>query len=339
MDKKTLFLLLLLLLAALLVRKFFFSVIIPDMEPGKVAFSADIAVGVTVDAASKERGKELDIDIARAQKEIDAASALGAGLVRFNLEKKTLASAEESAKLDQVISYARARKMRIFLALMGRESDLGSPLFPAPGGGTGKARWEDFQREYKWDAAAVAGRYKPEYVLILPECPEGIGAQIDSERTVQEWVNFAKEVGLAVKQANFSTRVALEGTLAGASSQSDFAEMVLEDNDVALDIFSLNAKSADELEAGVENLLALRDKYHWNGQLWLGDVAPLSGDEPGAQEDFLLYAFHLANSHDLSGIILSRLCDSGQEKSGLLGADFSPKPSYGAVREVLARKK
>lgn len=319
-----------------------YGVRIPKLDAKTVSFSRDIPFGVTVDSVSKTigDGKDFVIDLEAGKKEIDSASSLGANLTRFNLERKTLEDAGEAVKLDEAINYARAKKMKIFLAYQGRESYLGFSSH-AKGGG-GKADWETFKQEYKTDTISIMQRYKPDYILVLPECPYSIGGQVDSERTSEEWLNFAKEVGLAVKQISFYTKLVLEGTMlpdGTESSEMEFAISVLDNNDIAIDAFSMNARNADELENGAKNLLAMKTKYHWNGEIWMGDVGLVSNRDTQKQKNFLLYAIHLTNSNHFSGIILSDMRDDSSSKNGILMEDYSPKTSYLAIKEVLANSK
>lgn len=331
-----------LIISADRIRETLYGVRIPKLDAKTVSFSKEIPFGATVDSASGKIGDGRDpvIDLDAAKKEIDSVSALGANLVRFNLERKTLEDAGEAVKLDEAINYAREKKMKIFLSYQGRESYLGFSSHPKGGGG--KADWETFKQEYKTDTTSIMKRYKPDYMLILPECPYGIGGQIDSERTSEEWLNFAKEVGLSVKQISFYTKVVLEGTMlpeGTESSEMEFAGSVLDNNDIAINAFSMNAKNADELENGAKNLLAMKTKYHWNGEILIGDVGLASSGDAQKQKNFLLYAIHLTNSNHFSGMILSEMRDDSSSKNGVLMEDYSPKSSYLAIKEVLANSK
>ena len=311
---------------------------IPELDSHVVSFSKNVSFGATVNAASAHIGSEesLSIDSDNAKKEIDATYDLGADLVRFNLERRTLESADEMEKLDGVVSYAQGKNMKIYLAYLGRNSWLGS------GEGAGKANWEDFKKGYEADAVFLMAKYKPDYFLILPECSYNIGRQVNSKRAMEEWYDFAKEVGLAIKRVSFSTKIALEGTMLSSGAKSAdvaFAERVLSSNDAAINIFSMNVGSATELEKGMENLLNMKKKYHWEGEIWMGNVGISSDGDVQKQKDFLLYAIHLTNRNDFSGIILGQLRDGAGDKNGIVTESYGLKNSYTAIKEVMGDRR
>ncbi|MDD3006211.1 MAG: hypothetical protein PHX30_01365 [Candidatus Pacebacteria bacterium] len=337
-ENMKLLIILLLFVSVYLGYKKFSEPQIPELSSDMVSFSKNVSFGTTINAASAKVGREKDfaIDLSNVEKEISLASDLGAGLVRFDLERRTLESAGELAKLDGAVACARDKKMKVYLAYLGRNSWLGSNE------GGGNASWDDFKKEYKSDTVFLMARYKPDYFLILPECPYSIGRQVDSRRSLEEWFNFSKEVGLAIKQISFSTKVALEGTVLSDGAKAmdrTFAERVLGNNDAVIDIFSMNAGSATELEGGKKNLLGMKKKYHWEGEVWMGNVRNDSGNDMAEQEDYFLYSLHLANSAGFSGIILGQLRDGSSDAGGIVAEDFSPKSSYTAINEVMAKRK
>ncbi|MFA6897421.1 MAG: hypothetical protein WCQ96_04005 [Patescibacteria group bacterium] len=336
-ENAALLIILLFFIATYLVYGKFNELRIPEMDPSLVSFSKSVVFGSTINAASATAGeRNFVIDIGSAEKEIDLAYDMGAGLTRFDVEQKTLASAEEIKKLDEVVSYARSKKMKIYLAYLGRDSWLGT------GEGGGKANWEDFKKGYETDAVSLMERYKPDFFLILPDCPSGIGRQVDSQRTPEEWLDFAKETGVSIKQVSFPTKVVLEGMILSdkrKSGDAAFAERALENNDAAINIFSMKVGSATALKEGTEALLSMRKKYHWEGEIWMGNVENDSGGDVRKQKDFLLYALHSANSNGFSGVILGQLRDDAGNRSGVVAEDYSPKDSYAAIKEVMAGRK
>jgi hypothetical protein len=310
---------------------------IPELDSGSVPFAKEIVFGVTVDAASYEMGsgKGMVIDTDGAKEQIDLISELGADAVRLNLEKNALEDASEREKLDGVMDHIRGKKMAVILAYQGRES------WSGPGRGKGKADWGEFKEGYKEDVVFIMERYDPEYLLILPGCPSDIGRQVNSEKTSGEWSEFAKEAGLAAKQISFSANVILEGSLSSDGERArelEFAEAALGSNDISINIFSISAGDIEELEAGIENLLALKKKYHWDGGVWMGNVRADFSDDTAKQEDFLLYSLYLANSNGFSGAVVGNLADGKGDQGGILGGDYAPKASYTAIKEVMARR-
>lgn len=309
---------------------------IPELDSASVPFAKEIILGVRVDAASYERGsaRGADIDTERAKREVELIAGLGADAVRIDLEKNHLQDAGELEKLDRLMDYIRKKEMKVLLAYQGRES------WSGPGRGRGAADWEGFKEGYKGDVVFIVERYKPEYLVILPGCPYEIGRQVDAEKAGGEWFEYAKEVGLAAKQISFATEVILEGALfsQGEAGGLEFAEAALGSNDIAINAFSLSVGSVQELEKGVENLLALKKKYHWEGKIWMGNLQSDFGSDTARQEDFLLYSLYLANSNGFSGVIVGNLADDRGDKNGIVEGNYAPKDAYRAIQEVLTRR-
>ena len=303
---------------------------IPEMDPGSVSFAKGVVFGAPADAASYEMGsgKGAAIDADAAKRQIDLISDLGADAVRFDLEKNNLENADEMEKLDSVMEYARKKKLKAILACRGRES------WSGPGEGKGKPDWEEFKQGYKKDVVFLMERYRPEYIAILPGCPYDIGRQVGVKKSSEEWFEYAKEVGVAVKQIGFSANVMLEGTPFSdgkGAGGSEFAEAALGSNDISIDIFSMSAGNIEELETGMKDLLALKKKYHWEGELWMGNLRADFGDDAARQEDFLLYSLYLADSKGFSGVVVGSLADSDGDKGGILEKDYAAKASYAAI--------
>jgi hypothetical protein len=109
-------------------------------------------------------------------------------------------------------------------------------------------------------------------------------------------------------------------------------------NDPVFDVLAMKAHGAEQLDGGIKNLVRLRDKYHWQGEIWLSGVEftddsfSLVLDKEARRKDFYLYAAFLAGANDASALSVSGLRgDAG----GLLRTDFSPTPAYGALEKVL----
>ncbi len=328
---------LLCIILAFFVYRKFDEPMIPELDSGSVPFAKEIVFGATVDAASYQMGsgKGASVDTDAAKKQIDLILELGADAVRLDLEKNNLEDAGEREKLDEVMDHIRGKKMAVILAYQGRESWSGA------GRDKGKADWEEFKNGYREDVVFLMGRYKPEYLLILPGCPSDIGRQVDSEKTAGEWFDYAKEVGLAAKQISFSTNVMLEGALSSdkeGSGGSGFAEAALGSNDISIDVFSISVRDIKELEKGIDDLLALKKKYHWDGRVWMGNIRADFGDDAARQEDFLLYSLYLADTNGFSGAVVGNLADSKGDRGGILKGDYTAKASYTAIKEVMARR-
>lgn len=341
--------LLVLLLAAFAVFKIVTKTKAPEMNSELIYVSPDMSFGSVIDSASSDfgGGETFAIDVENAKKEIDSISALDMDFVRFNIKQETLAQANETAKLNEVVSYARDNGLKIYIGYWGREAWLNSSIFSAnANGGGGKATWEDFKQGYKEDVALIMENYSPDYIMILPQCPFGIGQQIDSERSLEEWLNFSKEVALEIKRVSFSTKVVLEETMLTEESQdklqAEFVKMLLENNDSSLDIISLAVNDASELEKSIDNFSEIKNKYHWHGDFWIANGSDVSSRENSIEEnyqkDFLLYSIHLADSNGFSGWIAGSCRDGADWKFGIVNEDYSSKASYSAIGQVIKNK-
>jgi hypothetical protein len=328
---------------------------IPEMNAGSLIVSPQMLTGVTIDAASSDfgSGKDFSVDSSAAKKEIDSASAAGFDLVRFNIKKETLENAGEQGRMDEIISYARSKKLKIYIGYFGKEAWLNSSVLSSGGTyGGGKAGWEEFKKGYNDDVSLIMNKYHPDYILILPQCPYGVGRQVNSERTVEEWFNFSKDVAFSIKKISYGTKVALEEAMISSDPQKEpemeLAQMALENNDSVLDIISTSAGSVAELEEAAKNLYGMGGKNHWHGELWIGSVDSSFLDESSffsakdrenKRKDFYLYYVHLASNDNFGGVIISKLRDGKDGKGGIIGEDYSPKVSYDAIKQVMKNRK
>ncbi|MFA7169638.1 MAG: hypothetical protein WC178_02180 [Candidatus Paceibacterota bacterium] len=340
-DKKKILIvsgLLIFLFLSNLASNFFNEVRIPELDPNLISVSKKMSFGVTINSASAVfgDGKTSSVDFNSAKKDIEAASTLGSDLVRINLEGEMLEKAEDVNELKEVIVFARAEHMKIFLAFWGRESRLGS--FNA----AGKSTFDDFRKSYIEDTNFLMDQFAPEYMLILPECPYWAEKQVSSEVSPDEWFDFAKDVALSVKKKSFETKVVVEGDFYSAVDEGEkeleFVKQVMEDNGPTFDVVSLNIKNAQELEDSTDKLLQMGDKYHWHGELWMGDVE-FSKQNDEKLKNFIIYAMYLADSNDFGGFVISQFRDSSISSDGILSEDFSQKSSYGAIKNVIDNRR
>lgn len=342
------FLLLLFFVAFFLISKTYTASQIPEFEAGMISVPENMAFGTTIDAAScnPDGGKSCDIDSDSAKKEIDAAADMGANFARFNLAGETLDSKEELQKLDEAVSYARGHKLKINLALWGRKKWMRSY------GGNGIA-WEEFKKKYTEDAGSYVRRYRPDYFVILPDCPYVPGSQTDSEKTVEQWLEFAKQAALSAKQNFYDSKIILEGFMSAEDDvrkrEAEFLNAVIRNSDPIISIISIKEENVSDLEDGVKNLFRMKEKYHWQGAAWLGSVDFSSGNFlSGKQDDgnsgqeqkkFFLYAFYLADTNGFSGVSVGSLHDRAGNNNGILKGDYSSKPAYDAMKQVMAGDK
>ena len=157
--------------------------------------------GITIDYASYRypgysRGSFL---VNESKKQIDIAKELGVNYVRFDIRNEAINYPEEMKKLDTIIEYARSQNLGILIGAYGMETWYNSNFLNYPYGGSGKASWEEFKEMYTNETKFLVERYKPDYMIIVPECPFNIGNQINSVRTINEWVEYTKNVANMIK--------------------------------------------------------------------------------------------------------------------------------------------
>lgn len=321
--------------------KYFSAVQVPEMDASLISISPDLRLGVVIAAASSHLGdgKTEAVDAERSRQEIEAASALGADLVRIDVEREMLEKSEEADKLVQAVTLAKSKNLKVYISYWGREAWSGSSAATS-----GKASFADFKQTYTEDIVFIMDKLHPDYLLILPECPVASGSQVEVEVSSQDWFNFAKDVALTIKKKSFDTQVVLEEDLYPAADarvemETDFLVRTLSDNDPIFDVISLQVRSAAELEGGMKKLIQLRDKYHWHGSVWMGDVDYPADADAAGQEDYSLYALHLSSTNGFGGLIFSTFCDQGEKSNGLLTADLRAKDSYVAIGQVLRNRK
>lgn len=339
------FLLLLFFVAFFLIFKMYIAPQIPELEADMISVPENMAFGATIDAAScdPDGGRSCDIVLDDAKKELDAAAEMGVNFVRFNLAGETMDSKEELQKLDEAISYARARKLKINLALWGRKKWISSY-------GGNRIAWEEFQKKYAEDAGSYMQRYQPDYFVILPECPHVPGDQVSSENTAEQWLEFAKKAALSAKQNFYDSKIVLEGFMSAGNDirkdEAEFLNVVIRNSDPIISIISIKEENVSDLESGVKNLTRMKEKYHWQGAVWLGSVDFSSGNLLYGKQDnsssyqeqkkFFLYAFYLANANGFSGVSVGSLRDRIGSNNGILKEDFSSKPAYDAMKQVMS---
>ncbi len=330
---------------------------IPPQNISDVAVPASMTFGVLIDSASyRYPGHDNGlIDLDNAKKEIDAVKELGVDFARFDIRNETLKYPEEMQKLDEVISYARSKNLEIYIGVYGMESwmDLGMWLPEHAYGGAGKADWDEFRGMYSSEAENLAQRYKPDYMMILVECPFNIGNQIESIRTTEEWIDYTKEVAIAVKNVSPGTKLVLnqivrKGGGPHGNSEFEFTEAIMSDNTSLIDIIGADPYSRNDLDDQVSNLLYLKNRYSWHGDIWIGETNLLSAGklfrcstlkEDENQKNYFVYAIDLATKNDFNGFVIFYLRDGTNDVGmGIMYEDFTPKPAYNAIKEIMQNR-
>jgi len=207
------------------------------------------------------------------KKQIDLAKELGVDFVRFDIRNEMLGYPEEVEKLDTVIAYARSQNLKIYIGVYGMETwYTWESMGDYPYGGSGKATWREFKEMYTNEVKYLADRYKPDYMMIMVECSFNVGNQVNSVRTIDEWVDYTKEVARIVEDISPDTKIVLDqivhkGGGPHGSSEYEFTEAIIRDNSKLIDVIACDPYSHEDLDSDVENLVKLRDKYNWHGKL------------------------------------------------------------------------
>ncbi|MEX2690207.1 MAG: cellulase family glycosylhydrolase [Candidatus Njordarchaeum guaymaensis] len=315
--------------------------------------------GVIIDYASYRfpgfwRGLIL---VNESKKQIDLAKELGVDFVRFDIRNEAINYPEEMEKLDTIIAYARSKNLRIYIGVYGMESWYNwKDMWNYPYGGSGKASWEEFKEMYTNEVRYLAERYKPDYMMIVPECPFNIGNQVNSVRTIGEWAEYTKEVADTVKNVSLDTKIILDQIVRKdggphGSSEYEFTEAIIKDNSKLIDIIGCDPYNYEDLKSDVQNLVKLKNKYNWHGDIWIGETnlldnwdklsRPSTPEEDEDQRNYFIYAIDLADRNGFDGFCIFYFTDDSNDENSGIGItykDFTLKPAYDAIKQIISQR-
>jgi len=325
------------------------SVSSPPVQPPhtlqSVSNSKAMTFGVTIDSACYHYpGHDYGpIDLENSKKEVDAAKELGVDFIRVDIRNETLGFPDEVQKLDEIIRYARSKNLKIYIGVYGKEGWLPSflTMITHPEGGAGKASWSEFKEMYTGEARYLAERYHPDYMMITVECPFNIGNQVNSVRTIEEWVEYTKETAKMIKTVSPDTKIILNEIARTKSGPTNiaFIEAVMGDNDPNIDIIGIDPYSYDELNDEVSNIVRLRDQYNWHGDIWVGETNIFGAHvgEEAYQADYFNHSIDLASKNGFNGFCIFYLRDGTgtTDNQGILNEDFTKKTAYNAIKEKI----
>lgn len=325
-------------------------------RPNANDIHTSMTFGVIIDYASYRypgfwRGLIL---INESKKQIDFAKELCVDFVRFDIRNEAITSSTEMEKLDEIISYTRSKNLKIYIGVYGMETwyDWEKALDYTFGGG-GLATWDQFKAMYTGEAKFLAEQYYPDYMMIMVECPFNIGNQVNSVRSIDEWVNYTKEVADTIKKISPNTKIILDqivhkGGGPHGSSEYEFTEVMIKDNSELIDIIGCDPYTYEDLDSDVENLVKLVDKYKWHGNIWIGETnllenwellfRPSTIEEDEAQKNYFIYAIDLANRNGFDGFCIFYFTDDANDENSGIGItfrDFTPKPAYDAIKQII----
>ncbi len=336
------------------------SMVVKDTlaAPGpKYAYPAT-AFGITIDYASYRypgysRGT---FSVDKSKKQIDLAKGLGVDYVRFDIRDEAVNYPEEVEKLDEIIEYARLRNLKILIGVYGRETLYTNDFLSYPYGGSGKASWKEFKQMYTNETKFLVKRYHPDYVIIVPECPFNIGNQVNSVRTISEWVNYTKGLASIIRQESPGTEIVLNEIphKNGAQGAADyeFTEAIMKDGSGLIDVIGSDSYNYDDLKTDLRNLSELKSRYHWQGKLWVTEAnlvenvelftRPSTPEEDRNQAHYFVYAINLASKSGFSGFCVFNFTDDANDGGcgwGITYSDFTPKPAYYAIKRAIQMKR
>ena len=296
--------------------------------------------GSTVDSASYRYPGHWygSIDEDGSKKEIDAMAEMGIDFFRIDIRNETLSFPEEVEKLDNIVAYGRSRGLKVYLGVFGMETWQASwldMLFGHPFGGGGTASWYDFKNMYTYETSYLMNRYKPDYIMIIVEARKNIGNQVNSERTVEEWVAYTKELAAMIKSISPTTKIIINEMIRSqdASSSVDYVERMMKDNDKNIDVIGIDPYSFDEFNDEINTSKHLANQYNWHGELWVGETNILNTQGDEFQRAYFEYAINRAEQNNFTGFVVFYLRDNPQTfgDKGIMWNNFSKKPAYWVI--------
>jgi len=252
----------------------------------------------------------------------------------------------EINKLDSIISYARSKGLDIYIGVYGMESWLPASFWwdmsSHPNGGAGKASWDEFKDMYESEVAYLANRYHPDYMMIMMELRFNLGNQINSVRSIEEWVQFTKIIADSIKNISPETKIVLNETARRKSTPSsvDYIKSIMHDNYEKIDIIGIDPYSYSEMEDEVSTIVKLAKDYNWHGKIWVGETNLFDFDNEDKQRDYFLYSIDLADKNGFDGFSIFYFRDGNEtaENIGILKEDFTPKSSYTAIKQIIQQR-
>lgn len=326
-----------------------YTITTPSSSSDSTSTENPMLFGTTIDSVGYRFPDSYlgPIDLNTAKREIDLADDLGVDFVRFDIRNETLGYFGEVEKLDEIIDYARTKNLKVHIGVYGMEtwlSSLLSMIVTAKGGGAGKAEWNDFKEMYMWETDYLAKRYQPDYMMIMVECPFNIGNQVNSVRTTQEWVDYTRQVANRIKELSPDTIIILGGTARIKSSPTsiEFIDAIMKEDVENIDIIGIHPYSYEELEDEVTSVNWLKQKYRWQGDIWIDETNTFPFKNEEYQKEYLEYAIYFAAENDIKGVCIFRLRDISDDiggNYGIVNMDFTTKPAYQSVKESIDKYK
>lgn len=307
-----------------------------------------MTLGVIIDSASYHAPNLPygSVNLENSLREVDKAKELGVDFVRIDIRNETLQYPEEINKLDSIINYARSKSLEIYIGVYGAESWLPSSFWTMishTNGGAGKASWNQFKEMYIEEATYLADRYSPEYMMIMVELRFNLGNQVNSVRSIEEWVQFTKVVVDMIEKVSPDTKIVLNEIARRKSKPSsvDYIKAIMQDDYEKIDIIGIDPYSYSELKDEVSTVVKFRNDYNWHGEIWVGETNLLHFNNEDEQKDYFLYSIDVAERNGFGGFSIFYFRDGSEtiKNTGILKKDFTPKAAFYAMQEILQRRK
>lgn len=308
---------------------------------GKITDSKSMSFGATVDSASYRYPGHWygPVDEEGSKKEIDIIADMGMDFFRIDVRNETLGFPDEVKKLDNIIAYGRSKNLKLYIGIYGMETWLASfekiiTLYRKGGGG--KASLDEFKKMYTEQTMYLMDRYKPNYIMIMPDARQNIGNQVDSVRPVTEWVAYTKELAAKIKSISPGTKIILNEVIRSEDSLSsvDYVEGVMKDNDTNIDVIAIDPYDFNELNDEISTSSRLKKQYKWHGELWVGETNVFNSKGEDYQKRYFETAIDLAKENGFTGYVVFYLRDMPVTKAerGIIRNDFSKKPAYWLIK-------
>ncbi len=313
---------------------------IPDIND----IHTSMTFGITIDDACYHAPNLPygEINLENSLREVDMAKELGVDFIRIDIRNETLQYPDEINKLDSIINYACSNELKIYIGVYGMESWLPASFIDMlihPDGGDGKADWDEFKDMYKDQVIFLANRYYPDYMMIMVELCINLGNQVNSVRSIEEWVQFTKLIADSIKSISPDTKIILNEIARRTSTPNsiDYIKAIMQDNYEKIDIIGIDPYSYNELEDEVATIVEFRKNYNWHGKMWVGETNLLHFNDENEQRDYFLYSIDITDKNEFDGFCIFYFRDGSgtAESNGILNEDFTPKSAYDAIKQII----
>ena len=178
--------------------------------------------------------------------------------------------------------------------------------------------------------------------MIMVELRFNLGNQVNSVRSIEEWVQFTKVIADSIKNISPNTKIVLNEIARRRSTPNsvDYIKAIMQDNYEKIDIIGIDPYSYSELEDEISTIVEFRKKYNWHGEIWVGEANLPDFNDENEQRYYFLYSIDLADKNEFDGFCIFYFRDGSgtTENTGILYEDFTPKPAYDAIKQIIQQR-